>query len=285
MTLILYYRGPLGSCNYDCGYCPFAKHVSPPAELEADRAALERFVAWVRDQTHRELHILFTPWGEALVRRWYRDALVALSRLDQVRRVAVQTNLSCGLSWLSKGRPARLALWVTYHPSEVGYDAFMRRLRGLDALGVPYSVGVVGVRAHFSSIARLRRDLPSSVYLWVNAYKSEGLGYYRATERAFLASIDPEFPLNARRHPSKGRPCQAGLTALRVDGAGTVYRCHFVHEPLGNLYESDLDALLRPRACPNDTCGCFIGYVHLDHLGQRAVYGDGLAPRIPRAWS
>src|SRR5690606_13305863 len=34
------WRGPLASCNYDCDYCPFAKHVSSREELAADQAAL-----------------------------------------------------------------------------------------------------------------------------------------------------------------------------------------------------------------------------------------------------
>ena len=42
------YRGPLASCNYDCPYCPFAKRRDPPELLRADRAALTRFVAWMR---------------------------------------------------------------------------------------------------------------------------------------------------------------------------------------------------------------------------------------------
>ena len=47
MELSILYRGPLASCDYDCGYCPFAKRRDSPETLRADRAALERFVAWV----------------------------------------------------------------------------------------------------------------------------------------------------------------------------------------------------------------------------------------------
>jgi hypothetical protein len=50
---------------------------------------------------------------------------------------------------------------------------------------------------------------------------------------------------------------------------------------IGNLYRPDWRQALRRRACPNRTCGCHIGYVHLPHLGQRAIYGDGLLGRIP----
>ena len=62
------YRGPLSSCNYACGYCPFAKRRDTRAALARDAADLARFVDWVRGQ-RRALRVLFTPWGEALVRR------------------------------------------------------------------------------------------------------------------------------------------------------------------------------------------------------------------------
>src|SRR5581483_9795961 len=100
MNLSILYRGPLSSCNYACGYCPFAKHTESAAELAADRRALERFVGWVAGQAAHTLGILFTPWGEAPVRRSYQDALIRLTRLPHVRRAAIQTNLSCGLDWV-----------------------------------------------------------------------------------------------------------------------------------------------------------------------------------------
>jgi biotin synthase-like enzyme len=39
MALSVLYRGPLSSCNYDCHYCPFAKHHETSAELRRDREA------------------------------------------------------------------------------------------------------------------------------------------------------------------------------------------------------------------------------------------------------
>src|SRR5262249_28032929 len=92
MNLSILYRGTPASCNYDCPYCPFAKRRDDPAALRSDRAALERFVQWAaaNPDGHR-LSILFTPWGEGLTRRWYRDALVRLSHLSHVDRVAIQT--------------------------------------------------------------------------------------------------------------------------------------------------------------------------------------------------
>src|SRR5262245_63951344 len=97
LNVSILYRGPLSSCNYDCHYCPFAKRRESAAELAVDREALARFCNWVRNRTEDQLAVFFTPWGEALVRHWYRDAIATLSYMPNVRKVAVQTNLSCRL--------------------------------------------------------------------------------------------------------------------------------------------------------------------------------------------
>src|SRR5688572_32770434 len=115
MNLTILYRGPLSSCNYGCSYCPFAKHAETRAEHEADGRALARFVHWAAGQTAVNLAVFFTPWGEALIRRRYQQALAQLSHLPHVSRVAIQTNLSCRLDWVEECDKNRLALWATYH--------------------------------------------------------------------------------------------------------------------------------------------------------------------------
>ena len=283
--LSLLYRGPLSSCNYACPYCPFAKRTESAEEHAADHAALSRFVAWVTAQT-RPLSVLFTPWGEALVRPRYQEALTALSRLPHVEQVAIQTNLSGSLGWLRNAERRKVGLWATYHPGEVTLARFLSRCAELDTLGARYSVGVVGRRSHFAAIAELRAALPQHIYLWINAFKV-GAAYYTPQDLAFLGGIDPLFEVNTRRYASRGQACAAGERALSVDGDGTVRRCHFVARPLGNLYTQDLGDLLRPRPCTRASCECHIGYVHLSALGADEVYGPGLLARIPEgeAWA
>jgi MoaA/NifB/PqqE/SkfB family radical SAM enzyme len=281
LNLSILYRGPLTSCNYDCPYCPFAKRQESAAELAVDRAALERFVGWVEGRPPEDrFGILFTPWGEALTRRWYREALVRLTALPQVERAAVQTNLSCGLDWIEDCDKTRLALWTTFHPGQVPRSRFLAQCQHLHRRGVRFSVGVVGLREHFAEIEAIRRELPADVYLWVNAYKDKA-DYYRDGETDWLTGIDPLFGFNNQRHPSAGRDCRAGHTVISVDGDGTVRRCHFIREPLGNLYQPGFERMLQARTCTNATCGCHIGYVHMPHLGLYEVFGDGVLERIP----
>jgi MoaA/NifB/PqqE/SkfB family radical SAM enzyme len=278
--LSILYRGPLSSCNYACDYCPFAKRTEGRAELDRDRAALTRFTAWAAGRTTDELAVLFTPWGEALVRPWYQAALAELTRLPHVRRAAIQTNLSCKLDWVEACDKAALALWCTYHPGEVSCERFLANCRELRERGVRFSVGVVGLRDHLADIEALRAELPRDVYLWVNAYKREA-DYYPAEVVAQLTAIDPHFPTNNTRHASLGEPCRAGHQVISVDGDGVVTRCHFIKRSLGNLYEAGFERSLFDRPCTNETCGCHIGYVHLDRLRLSDVYGPNVLERIP----
>ncbi|MFD0529885.1 STM4011 family radical SAM protein [Kitasatospora arboriphila] len=281
MDLTLLYRGPLASCDYDCPYCPFAKRRDSPERLRADRAALERFTAWATAQTGDTLSLLFTPWGEGLVRSWYRQALVDLSHLPHVRRVAIQTNLSCRTDWLAAADLDTLALWITHHPGQVDRGRFLAKLRELAALGVRHSVGIVGEPEHLDAARELRADLPASTYLWVNA--ADGRSYTDEQAAAWTA-VDPLFGWSRDPHPSGGRPCRTGESVVSVDGDGTVRRCHFVRPPLGNLYDGSYRAELLPRPCPLPVCDCHIGYVHLEGLPLYDVFAGGVLERIPHGW-
>ncbi|WP_405462035.1 STM4011 family radical SAM protein [Streptomyces sp. NBC_00101] len=278
MDLTILYRGPLASCDYACPYCPFAKRRDSREQLAADRAALERFTAWVAARSGDRLSVLFTPWGEGLVRSWYRRALVELSHLPQVQRVAVQTNLSGRTGWLAEADRERVALWCTYHPGQTAYDRFLGKCRELAALGVRHSVGVVGFEEHLAEARRLRAALPDQVYLWVNA--AEGRTYTDA-EAEHWTALDPLFPYSRHPHRSAGLPCRTGQSVISVDGEGTVRRCHFVKAELGNLYDGSYREALGPRACPLAVCDCHIGYVHLESLPLYDVFAGGVLERIP----
>ncbi len=279
MELSILYRGPLSSCNYGCDYCPFAKHVETDAEHAADAAALQRFVNWITGREEDQLSVLFTPWGEALVRKRYQRALVHLTNLPQTRKIAIQTNLSCRLEWTEECDKQKLGLWATYHPTQTTREFFLGQCRKLDSLQVRYSVGVVGMKEHRDDIEAMRRELPPHVYLWINAYKREA-NYYSDDELRHFTRIDPLFPINNTRHPSQGLACRAGDSVISVDGDGTMRRCHFIKTPIGNLYAPDFADCLRPAPCTNKTCGCHIGYVHMPHLKLYEVFGEGVLERM-----
>jgi MoaA/NifB/PqqE/SkfB family radical SAM enzyme len=281
-TWNILYRGSLSSCNYECGYCPFAKTTNTRAELLQDERELERFITWVAGQ-RRRIGILITPWGEALVHQYYRRAMTTLSHLPHVYRIAVQTNLSVPIHDFTAANRETLALWTTFHPSQTTLPRFVARCRELDAAGIRYSVGVVGLREHFDAIEELRHELRPEVYLWVNASKRQP-HYYQAEEVTWLQAIDPYFHWNLHRYASGGKACAAGETSFAVDGDGQVRRCHFIEAVIGNIYTASFPDCLRPRLCSNATCGCHIGYVHRPELGLDGLFDHGLLERIPTHW-
>ncbi|GCE29139.1 hypothetical protein KDA_46230 [Dictyobacter alpinus] len=280
MKLSILYRGPLSSCNYGCDYCPFAKHTETRAEHERDRQALERFVDWVAERQTDQIGILFTPWGEALVRRRYHEAFIRLTNLPQVHKVAIQTNLSSRLDWVERCDKSKTALWATYHPTQVNQERFLAKCQELDQRGVRYSVGVVGMKEHTHEIEQLRATLPDHVYLWINAYKRQP-DYYTQEELQRFTGVDPLFPINNQYHPSLDESCRGGHSVISVDGDGTMRRCHFIKQPIGNIYDPNFADQLYERPCSAKTCGCHIGYVHMDKLQLNTTFGQGILERIP----
>ncbi|MET7418403.1 STM4011 family radical SAM protein [Dactylosporangium sp. NPDC005555] len=270
------YRGPLASCNYDCPYCPFAKRRDPPGLLREDRKALERFVGWVAAHPGEPIEVLFTPWGEGLTRTWYRDALIRLSHLPHVGRAAIQTNLAGRLGWVAGADPDTLALWCTYHPGQVARDRFLAQLAVLRRHGIRHSVGVVGLPEHLAEAVALRETLPPDVYLWVNAADGHT---YAPEEEAAWTGVDPLFGYSVRPHPSRGAACRTGDEVISVLGDGTVRRCHFVPDRLGNLYDGTWQRTREP--CPKGECDCHIGYVHLRTLPLYDVFAGGILERVP----
>lgn len=278
MNWSILYRGTLSGCNYSCDYCPFAKKKDSRDVLRRDAQELDRFVDWVA--TRKEtIGILFTPWGEGLIRKHYQDAIVRLSQTPNVRKVSIQTNLSGGLDWLEHCHKEKVALWTTFHPTQTTMQQFLKKCQELDAWQVKYSVGVVGFKEALTAIEAMRQLLPDSVYLWINALKKE-THYYTPHDICRMAAIDPHISYNLVNHASKGLACRAGYTTFSVNGTGDVTRCHFIKTVIGNIYDANFEQNLYPRLCSNDTCGCHIGYVHLEKLQMETVFGDGLLERI-----
>lgn len=283
--LRLLYRGDLSSCNYDCGYCPFAKRQDSPELTASDRASLWRFVNWCA-QSHFRLRILMTPWGEALVRKHYREAFVQLSLLSQVVELGVQTNLSRDPAWLVEAHKAPINLWCTYHPSQTTRAKFLRRIEQLLRMGVGFSVGMVALREDFAEIQRMRAALDAlrlqpepAIYLWLNAYDARSSDYYQAHDIAVLNAIDPHFADNLNPRPSFGADCRAGHNAISVNARGEVRPCHFVEQNLGNLYDGSFVQRLMKQPCPNQRCDCYIGYAQRNDLSFQAPLTRGFAPR------
>ena len=282
MSLKVIYRGYLSECKYSCDYCPFSKTVATLSEQQKDREALALFVAWVEKTSRpdRPFEMLITPLGEALTRSWYREAIIKLSKFSSVEKIAIQTNLSSDTKWFTNCNLQTTAVWATFHPDFTTVDSFARKCNELYQQGIRFSAGAVGVKKHFTHIQELRKKLPASVYLWINAYKHQP-NYYNESDLKFLEEIDPLFRDNLHYYKSLGQNCQAGSSVISIEGNGDLYRCHFIKEKRGNIFHDSIDSLLKKEPCTNDTCHCHIGYIYLDYLQLSAVYRTGMLERIP----
>ena len=279
MKLSVLYRGLLSSCNYACGYCPFAKRTETESQLARDQSSVRRFAGWLGEQSGHRWRVLFTPWGEALVRAWYREVVAALTHVPHVDSVAIQSNLSCGMDWLPNCRTERLAFWATFHPTEANRAAFLRKVERVREAGAAVSVGVVGVPEFADHITSLRRELPSDVYLWINAQQPRKRPYSKDELSLFLA-IDPHFELTVHRHRSLDQPCATGERVFTIDGKGDMRRCHFVDDIIGNIYVSDWESALRRRNCPKRFCNCYLGLAQLEPLGLGLAFGERVLERM-----
>lgn len=285
------YRGTLASCNYRCPYCPFAKRRDSRATLARDARELARFVDWIAARGDVQpppppADILFTPWGEALTRRPYQAALIRLSHLPGVARVAIQTNLSRAPRWLGAAQADKISLWCTYHPGETALPGFLQRLAVADAQGARYSVGMVALPEHFAAIAALRQALPPQIYLWLNPYQRPGSDrpqteIYRPQDIAWLTGIDPWFGHALRPRPSRNAPCRAGESAWSVTASGHLRPCHFRSEDLGPLPPPGHPMPPDPGPCNQDHCDCYIGYILRRDHPQATHFGLGALGRVP----
>jgi MoaA/NifB/PqqE/SkfB family radical SAM enzyme len=288
MSLLVLFRTRLEWCNYTCWYCPWNATVQrvPAEAFREDERRLARIIDRVAELPD-PVEFFITPKAEYLVLPYWRQAVGRLLDLPQVRRVTVQTNLSFDLDdFLDRVSLGKLALWTTYHPTEVPLterEALYRKWQRLRERGVPFSVGLVGTHANLAELRPLRQRLPADVYLWVNAYQREP-NYYTPAELNEIRSVDPYFDLNNQYFPSLGRPCDAGHRAVYLDDEGDLRRCFFVGTVIGNLFRDGWRVQDGPAACPRETCHCYVGHMHIVELGFRSIYGEDLAVRIPKAW-
>jgi MoaA/NifB/PqqE/SkfB family radical SAM enzyme len=280
MKLSVLYRGSLTSCNYACQYCPFSKRFESKSQLEHNQVSLDRFVNRLGCESSHSWRVLFTPWGEALVREWYRHAIIELTHIAQVESVCAQTNLSADLEWINHCSAEKLALWATYHPTETSRERFLSQVQQVVSRGVRISVGMVGAPDFINEIQEMRHSLPDDVYLWINPQQPRPRPYTEA-ELALFATVDPHFMLTYRRRYSFGAACRTGEVSFTVNGKGDMRRCHFVDDAIGNFYCDDWETALRPRLCPNRFCDCFLGKSQLKVDEFVPVFGAGLTERLP----
>lgn len=286
MIYTLYYRNFLKYCNYTCEYCPFKKLKISKNKIEKEIKYLDMFFNYLKSQKN-EFKIFIAPKGESLIFNHFKKFCVDLTKLNNIKEVVIQTNLTTDLEFLDLIDNKKLKLWITYHPMQINLENFLDKIKTLVNKNIDFSVGCVGVKENFSKIKELKLNLDKisfysskKVYLWINAYKDEKI-YYSDADIKFLREIDMYFDINLKNYNNKNKPCATNYNSFMVDANGDIRRCYKDNKKLGNLYEDELSKLSEIKDCNKKICTCFIGYNNIQSLNLERVYAKSLLARIP----
>lgn len=281
------YRGSLKSCNYHCSYCPFSKHKTSVKELEKDKECWITFCDSIekRADVFDIGAVFITPYGEALLHRWYWEGLAHLSCLERIDKVGVQTNVSFCIDDSLKiftdfeGNIDKLCIWGTFHPEMTDIHSFVLQCSKLAQKGVHLSVGAVGVPDNIKMIQQLRDELPKSIYLWIN--KMDGLKRkYTSDECNAFTKIDPLFADELNYPKAEASMC---TNRCFVEADGQVHACNISAVKSVNWYEEGIlkENIFSPL-CHHKRCSCYLAYSGRSDFDSKNFFGEYPIFRIPQ---
>ena len=251
----IYYKGHAKDCNYSCSYCPFAKNTESKHDI--DKKYLNKFVDYIENtKFNHQISIMFTPYGEALTKKYYYDAISRLSKCNHVESVSCQTNASFSpkvfLNYLEQSNANfnKISLWASFHKEMTTIDAFIANILELHSK-INLSVGTIGFAKDKTEIELLRKLLPLDIYLWVN--KPEGT----KADYMDFSYIDPLYKLEDKVLKCDINHCNAGIDSILVKESGNIYLCHLSKKSSGNLYTNfEIDRVQL------GACHCYLTYCH-----------------------
>ncbi len=283
----LCYRGSLKSCNYSCSYCPFSKKKTTVKELKQDQEALFRFVKSIEERYHHVQAVQIVPYGEALIHDYYWEALARLSSVSNIQAIGAQTNASFSVDrklevfYISGGERSKLRLWLSFHPSMISLEKFLKQCELLEKSHISYCVGAVGMMENLPLIQQLRSQLPEHIYMWINKpdISKYNTSYKPTMEEveAFL-KVDPYYTLECRHYPAREEFC---AEYAFVEADGSVKLCNISQTVLGNWYQDSKETDDMEKHCNKKECNCYLAYCR--RKDDERLQDFGLFPmfRIP----
>ena len=269
----IFYRGYLTSCNYTCGYCPFSKRKMTERQKERDKEALWKFIAQM-EQENTKHAVQIVPYGEALVHEYYWHAMAKLSQITLLEYIGCQTNFSfpvekmLGVYEKYQGKKEKLRLWCTFHPSMTTIERFVEQCQKLELAGIAFSVGMVGNPKEIPKLLELRKQLPDSIYVWVN--KMDGRkGNYTAEEIEIFQKIDPYFSLQMEHRKADLQKCRKSVFC---EADGSQYFC--------NLHAASKGKAVG-NGCGKRECNCYLAYSNRTDIEELLFFQPYPAFRIP----
>ncbi len=247
----IYYRGYGKDCNYSCSYCIFARNKL--VNIEKDKKYLDKFVNYIEKTKFEEkISIMFTPYGEALTKKYYFEGIKKLVSHKDIESVSCQTNGSFNekefINYFSQEELEKISLWVSYHPEMVQVEKFAKKINFLNEK-IKISVGAVGIKENKNKLESLKKLLNSNIYFWIN--KLEGI----KTEDYDFSYIDPYYSLEEEKLRCDINKCQGGIKSIFIKEEGKAYLCHTSKISCGNLYDDK--EIVRNKS---GRCNCYLTY-------------------------
>lgn len=272
-------------CNYRCSYCVTTVHARRENALHAfDRHPVD---AWV-DAFARVPHelSLLCRGGEPFLDPQFGTFLAAVAATPKLRYVRVDTNGSWPterFDMVPVEVRRRVQLNVSFHPTQIAFELFCRRVERLLAAGWQIAmINYVMEAGQADDYERVRDHFARAHDLYVNpnpdafdpAWQSPAQIRRHGQDR--LRVLLPAFDLARKTgEPTAGKSCAFPSIAYFIapDGfaeracgyraAGEPARIDFIHHP------EQLRPLATSVTCPQPTCLCLDRYAFLDEADAR----------------
>lgn len=242
-------------------------------QMERDKEALWKFIPQIKKESTKHA-VQIVPYGEALIHEYYWHAMAELSQIELLEYIGCQTNFSFPVAKMLRiyeechGKKEKLRLWCTFHPSMTTVERFVEQCRKLQETGVAFSVGMVGNPAEIPKLLELRRQLPDSIYVWVN--KMDGRKEnYTAEELEIFKKVDPYFTLQIKHRKADLQKCRRSV----------------FYEADGSKYFCNLHAASKGKAtgngCGRKECNCYLAYSNRTDIEELLFFQPYPAFRIP----
>lgn len=281
----IYYRGGIDFCNYACSYCPFAKKPASWLRVVQEQTNLDKLYRQIQASQDR-VDLMITPYGEALVHPAYQDFICRISKLDQVNKVGIQTNLSLNIDrWLQvcqshRADPSKMMVWATYHGDFADLAAFAGKVNNLST-ALHISAGMVATLKNIDQIKELRRQLWPQVYLWLNPM-AQIKHQFQAKDIRDLSQIDPMFAYEF--YPYRHRETHASRPAFQTC---TSYQNIYISRgrQSNRCFFKDKQAIAGD-CHDHRQCDCYLGYSNFRDSKLSHFFGQNQMFRIPekRRW-
>ncbi len=289
MIKTIYYRGHIDFCNYACSYCPFAKKIKSKAQIELEKKSLDGLYRYLQTQTEL-VQLMFVPYGEILYHKFFQRELARLSKLKTVYKIGVQSNLSLDadkfLKILKEEEAVfqKIMLWATYHLEFESQENFAKKVNKLGEK-LCISAGIVADTENFESIYRLRNELDSSIYLWVNAMDKKKKRFTREMIKQ-IQVIDPMFCYEfefERKEEFKDNRC------ISTNNRYLDMRVFRFGNEFGKLIETETSKQcffkrkqrIDRNCSDHKKCDCYLGYCNFENTCVSRFFGENIAFRIP----